>query len=103
MSQLLNRQAAAIRTTRKTRTVHGQTEIPAVRPTGWKEVEPPPPVPPGGVEPGDPVGEGDPPTAPGAADAVGEGKGEPAGEDEGEADGLGFGLGNGLGVGDLIV
>src|SRR5262245_10065974 len=100
ISQLLKRQAATIRTRRKSRPVHGHPTIPPLPPAGWRGLGPPPPAPPGGVELGDATGPGVPPLTPGVADG--------AGEDAGDGDacdvvfGLGDGLAMALGIGGLI-
>jgi hypothetical protein len=107
ISQLLNRQAAAIRTTKARRAIHGQPANAPMLPLGWRAFGPPPPVPPSGGAPGEAVGEGVPPIAPGEGDEVGEGEGERGCEGGAEAAGVGLGLGDGLragvGVDALIV
>ena len=106
ISQLLNRQAPAITTTKASRAIHGQPGITPVLPVGWKALGSLP-VPAGGGAPGDALGECVPPIVPGAGDEVGEGEGERDREGRGDAPGVGFGLGDGLragvGVDALIV
>ena len=104
MRSLLNRQAAAITIRKRTTPIHGQPENRFVLPADCN-TSPPPPVPGGGAEPGEAVGEGDPLTVPGGGDGLGERDIEPdgVGDARGVAFGLGDGLGFGVGAANLIV
>jgi hypothetical protein len=102
ISQLLNRQPAAITTSKASSTVHGQAGIPPVMPVGWNGFGPLPLVPPGGEAPGDALGECVPPIVPGDDDEVEEGEGKGDRDGGGDAFGVGFGLGDGLRAGGGI-